>query len=122
MTEARARLEVARGALASGFGPAAVSAAYYAMLYAARAALSEEERYAKTHSGTWNLFRETFVLDGRFDPELARTADQTRELREAGDYDARPVSNEDAAVVLARGEQFVEAIERMFGGLDADAV
>jgi uncharacterized protein (UPF0332 family) len=54
-----------------------VSAAYYAMLYAARAALSEQDRYAKTHSGTWTLFRETFVRDGRFDPALARAADQT---------------------------------------------
>lgn len=28
--------------------------------YAARAALSEDDRYAKTHSGTWSLFREVF--------------------------------------------------------------
>jgi uncharacterized protein (UPF0332 family) len=116
MAAARARLEGAHGALAGGFRPLAVSAAYYAMLYAARAALSEQERYAKTHSGTWTLFRETFVRDGRFDPELARMADQTLELREAGDYDARAISPEEAATVLAHAEEFVQAVERMLAG------
>jgi hypothetical protein len=28
-----------------------------AMLYAARAALSEGDEHARTHRGTWNLFR-----------------------------------------------------------------
>ena len=99
--------------LVGGFRPLAVSAAYYAMLYAARAALSERERYAKTHSGTWSLFRETFVQDGRFDPVLVRKADQTQELREAGDYDARAVSQQEAATVPAHAEEFVQAVERM---------
>ena len=33
-----------------------VSEAYYAMLYAARAALSEEDDYPKTHRGVWGQF------------------------------------------------------------------
>ncbi len=36
------------------------------MLYAARAALSEEDLYAKTHSGSWTLFNDAFVRTSRF--------------------------------------------------------
>ncbi|MGH3031399.1 MAG: HEPN domain-containing protein [Gaiellaceae bacterium] len=61
MAMARDRLALARTALDAGFPSGAVSAAYYAMLSAARAALSEEERLAKTHSGAWSLFHESFV-------------------------------------------------------------
>lgn len=61
MEEARDRLEVARVLVESGHPSSVVSAAYYAMLYAARAALSERGEHAKTHSGTWTLFSATFV-------------------------------------------------------------
>lgn len=39
------------------------------MLYAARAALSEREAYAKTHAGTWHELRRWFVDAGALDPE-----------------------------------------------------
>src|SRR3954451_16725309 len=48
--------------LAGGHAATAVSTAYYAMLYAARAALSERDRHARSHAGTWGLFREEFAL------------------------------------------------------------
>ncbi|MBW8060794.1 MAG: HEPN domain-containing protein, partial [Solirubrobacterales bacterium] len=38
--------------LGEGFLAGAVSIAYYAMLYAARAALSEDDEHARTHGGT----------------------------------------------------------------------
>jgi len=114
MAQARVRLRGARNALAAGDAAVAVSAAYYAMLYAARAALSEEDLSAKTHSGTWTLFRETFVHSQRFDPELVRRADRTLELRLGADYEAEPVSQSqaDAATVLA--ERFVAAVEALY--------
>ncbi len=50
LVAARRRLEIAAAALPRE--PAiAVSLAYYAMLYAARALLSEQDAYAKTHPG-----------------------------------------------------------------------
>jgi uncharacterized protein (UPF0332 family) len=113
MAEARERLALARIALSSSFGPAAVSLAYYAMLYAARAALSEEDLYAKTHSGTWHLFRETFV-PRRFDADLASGAEQTQELRLGADYEARQVSIEEAESVVELAQQFVAAIEALY--------
>lgn len=116
MREAGGRLHAAEAALVAGQGPSAVSAAYYAMLYAARAALSEEDRYAKTHGGTWNLFRRTLVASGRFDPELLEAAVRRQELRGAADYDARPVSVDQAAAVLADARAFVEAVGTLLAG------
>jgi len=56
MSQARDRLAIAREVFTSGHREGSVSAAYYAMLYAARAALSEDDDHARTHRGTWNRF------------------------------------------------------------------
>lgn len=110
MSTARERLEAARAAAAAGFPSTAVGAAYYALLYAARAALSEADRNAKTHRGVWSLFGELFVTTGRFDPELVAAAQRARELREAADYEARSVSRDEAETVLAEADRFLSAV------------
>jgi uncharacterized protein (UPF0332 family) len=115
MASANERLRAARAALAAGFPSVAVSAVYYAALYAARAALSEEERHAKTHRGTWNLFAETFVSSGRFDPELLAAARRIQDVREASDYDAREVSSEEAGAIIADAEAFVAGVAEILG-------
>jgi uncharacterized protein (UPF0332 family) len=71
---ARDRLAGARDALAAHHAELAISAAYYAMLYAARGALSERDLYSKTHAGVWHVFAETFVRDRSFDADLYRRA------------------------------------------------
>jgi hypothetical protein len=70
MDQARDRAATACEILASGHLEVAVSTAYYAMLYAARAALSERDEYARTHGGTWHLFHERYVTTGAFDQDL----------------------------------------------------
>jgi uncharacterized protein (UPF0332 family) len=107
---ARDRLGAARAAIASGFPSAAASSAYYSMLYAARAALSEEDRNAKTHSGTWGLFQEAFVATRRFPEELFADARRTQRLREAADYDAVEVSREEAEQIVALADRFLAAV------------
>ncbi len=92
-----------------------VSAAYYAMLNAARAALSERGEYAKTHGGTWTLFSKVFVATGEFDRELSSLAGRVKEARERGDYDAAPPSPEEASDFLDGASEFVAAIERLLG-------
>lgn len=109
MTSAVARLRTARGA-GSADPAGAVSAAYYAALYAARAALSERDHYAKTHAGTWHLFREHFVLSGEFDADLYRAAARMQQRREAADYDAATLPEAEAAALIAVAERFVAAI------------
>jgi uncharacterized protein (UPF0332 family) len=84
------------------------------MLYAARAALSEDDRYAKTHAGTWGLFRQSFVEPGRFDGELFERAHKTQPVREGADYDARIVPPEQAEAIVALAERFVAAVAEVF--------
>lgn len=116
MASANERLRAAHAALAAGFPSVSVSAAYYAALYAARAALSEEDRYAKTHTGAWLLFGEIFVSAGRFDSELFAGVRRIQELREAADYDAREISDEQAQAILFDVERFVAEIARVLEG------
>lgn len=110
---ARGRLVAARASLEAGIPPAAISAAYYGMLYAARAALSERDRYAKTHSGTWSLFHQTFVATGAFDQALHSEAARTQELREQVDYEAEVPPEEEARTVIDTGSRFVDAVAAM---------
>lgn len=107
---ARDRLALAALALSGGHEEGAVSAAYYAMLYAARAALSETDRYAKSHSGTWHLFRETFVVPGRFDQGLLEAAQAVKPRREAADYDAEEIPTSEATAVVRLAERFVVGV------------
>ena len=113
MARAHERTRLARTALGAGFPSGAVSAAYYAILYAARAALSEEDCSAKTHRGVWTLFAETFVSTARFEPELFARARRLQELREASDYDAREVSRDEAEASVTEAERFVAAVAAM---------
>jgi uncharacterized protein (UPF0332 family) len=111
MVEARERLEAAGALLERGLLGAAVSDAYYAILYAARAALSEHDQNARTPSGTWSLFHAKFVAGGSFDPELAREARATQESREGVDYAAARVSSEEAARIVHVAQRFVAAVD-----------
>jgi len=110
---AKDRLALASLALAGGHEEGAVSAAYYAMLYAARAALSEDERNAKTHAGTWNLFRERFVIAGGFDRNDFQAAHAIQARREAADYDAEGIPAAEAAEAVEVAERFVAAVGEM---------
>jgi uncharacterized protein (UPF0332 family) len=114
--QARDRLVVARDTLASGHFTVAVSVAYYAMLNGARAALSEDNEHARTHRGTWGLFRERYVVTDAFDDALFRLAQHAQDAREKGDYEA-VVQPEDAARRYVDGAgDFIAAIERMLAG------
>jgi uncharacterized protein (UPF0332 family) len=113
MAQAREKLAAGRALLGGEFPGQAVGLAYYAMLYAARAALSESERTAKTHRGTWNLFQAAYVDSGRFDQELLRQARASQRTREASDYDAGQISAEEATKLMELGERFVAAVEGM---------
>jgi uncharacterized protein (UPF0332 family) len=112
----RARLIGARNALAAGDAELAVSAASYAMLYAARAALSERDLYAKTHSGVWGLFAETFVEDGSFDAALYQRARRAEDDRLKGDYEAARHPTDVAAAHVDTASQFLDAVLAMVDG------
>lgn len=114
LAAAEARLALARAAVT--IDPAGgVGAAYFACLNAARAALSERDLNARTHGGTWGLFRQTFVLPGEVDEGLFAAAAGLQSQRERADYAAAtvPVSQAKAAIDVAG--RFVAAIRTLLG-------
>jgi uncharacterized protein (UPF0332 family) len=116
MDQARDRAATAREILAAGHLEAAVSTAYYAMLYAARAALSERDEYARTHSGTWHLFHERYVTTGAFDQHLHAMAHGAQRTREEGDYEAITPDRDEAERLVAGAADYIAAIEGMLDG------
>jgi uncharacterized protein (UPF0332 family) len=113
LERAREGVASARTQVDAGHAATAVSTAYYAMLYAARAALSERDVSARTHAGTWQLFRDTFVVTGEFDAGLAATAQRAQSRREASDYAAATFDVAEARDLLATAERFVEAVQQL---------
>jgi uncharacterized protein (UPF0332 family) len=113
MDQARDRLAIAREILSSGHLEGAVSAAYYAMLYAARAALSESDEHARTHRGTWHLFHQRYVTTNAFDQHLHALAQHAQDAREKGDYEAITPDRGDADTIVAGAADFIAAVEHM---------
>ncbi len=112
LAAARRRLETARNARTAD-PTSALSLAYYAMLYAARGALSERDSYAKTHSGTWDRFHREFVDPSTFGAELASAARKVQPEREDADFDAWLVPTEEAERVIELADRFISAVEAM---------
>lgn len=83
------------------------------MLYAARAALSERDVSARTHSGTWHQFREVFVQTGMFDGELLSAVQAAQPERERADYDAWLAPEDEARRVIELAASFLESVERL---------
>jgi uncharacterized protein (UPF0332 family) len=111
--QARDRLAAGREALAAGHAAVATSVAYYAMLYAARATLSEDDENARTHRGTWNLFRVNYVVTDAFDPALFTLAQHAQVAREGGDYQAVTPSDDEARRYVEGAADFLAAVEHM---------
>jgi uncharacterized protein (UPF0332 family) len=87
--------------------------AYRAMFCAAGAALSERDREAKTHRGTWSQFEDLFVRPGAFEDRLRTAARNAEELRYDSDYRMGGASQEEAKRVMADAEEFVAAVRAM---------
>lgn len=112
MSQARDRAQIGRELLAN-HPEGAVSAAYYAMLYAARAALSEQDQHARSHRGTWHLFHQRYVTSGAFDQHLYTLAQRAQSAREQGDYEAITPDRGQAEEIVAGAGDFVRAVEHM---------
>ena len=111
MDQARDRLEVARIAFATGHLEGAVSAAYYAMLYAARAALSEDDEYARSHGGTWGLFHRRYVVTDAFDQQPPHIRPARPEDARTGRLGAIPPEPDEAKTIVEGAGDFIAEVE-----------
>jgi uncharacterized protein (UPF0332 family) len=117
LASAREWLATAEAALESGFPGGAAAEAYYAMLYAARAALSERDRHARTHGGIWGLFGELFVRTGGFDRRLYAAARTAEERRLDVHYEAVAISEVEGREAVGDARRFIEAVAELVDAL-----
>jgi uncharacterized protein (UPF0332 family) len=106
---ARRRLLTARE-IAARDPATALSAPYYAALYAARAALHEHGVAARSHRGVWHEFRQRMVTPGPVDPDLASAIQRLQTSREQADYDALDGSTDDAEQAIEIAARFVDQV------------
>jgi uncharacterized protein (UPF0332 family) len=94
----------------------AISRAYYAMFYAAKAALLTKGVDLRRHSASIAKFRELFVITGQVEAEYLRYLGQAQTARERSDYAPfAPVSHEGALEILQAAEAFIVRIKSIIG-------
>jgi uncharacterized protein (UPF0332 family) len=113
--KAERTLSAAALLLGSGDTEGACNRAYYAMYYAAQAALlaawvAEPENGYKSHQGLIGAFGKHLVLGGQIDPALGRCFNKVQRLRQLADYVGDPPSLEDATLAVAEAKTFVAAV------------
>lgn len=108
MERAYEKSEVAKSLFETGFYSDAVSRAYYAMFYAARALLSEKSIYPKTHRGVISQFGLKFVKEGEFEKEIFDLFARAQEDREEADYGLlSEIEEEEAKKIIEGAEKFL---------------
>jgi uncharacterized protein (UPF0332 family)/predicted nucleotidyltransferase len=115
LERAETKLRVARAALGVQASESTISSSYYAAFNAARAALSEQNLYARTHGGTWHLVQEHLVAPGHIPAELAAAVAALEELRVDADYNALFFSDHQGREALDAAERFVAAVRELLG-------
>jgi len=98
-----------------GFTDQAVSRAYYAVFYAADAALVSLGESRSKHSALVSAFNQLVIKRGGFDVDVGRTLRTLFDLRASADYDLDEPLSADVADVLDRASRFVDAVTEWLG-------
>lgn len=106
----RESLETAREIEANEHHGFAASRAYYAMFYAAKAALLHAGLQFSKHSAVLAHFNSVFVKQGVFPRDIFKAFQKAFNLRTQGDYGVTPVAEEEAVRVIRDAEEFVRTI------------
>lgn len=111
LDKARRSLANARRSLEAGDADFAVSRAYYAMFYAAEAALLSRGRVFSRHSAVVAEFAREFVRAGELAQEYGRALKDAFDARVVADYEASEAFPPARAErLLQRAEAFVAAV------------
>jgi uncharacterized protein (UPF0332 family) len=96
---------------------ATVSRRYYAMFYAAQAALYSENIEAFTRTGVNVQFQKVFIKSGRFAVSFGKAFSKIADQRLKSDYEIGfRASGEDALHTFNEAKEFVKAIRGYFAG------
>ncbi len=119
LTLATETLGAAEYLLKGGYYNDAVSRAYYAMFYAARALLASRDLHPKGHKGLIIQFGLEFVKKGFIEETYGRALSYAKERRETVDYNIEATMTPDeAAIIIADARNFLERIERAFSEME----
>lgn len=110
MIRARRSLRSARNLLEDGDHDFAMSRAYYAILYAATAALRSQGIKRSKHSGVIAAFSQYLVKPGKLAAEHHKVMQAAFEDRSEGDYAGLFPSQEEVKRRLHEAESFIAAI------------
>jgi len=111
---AEIKLDHARQILGIGLYDDAISRSYYAMFYAAKAALLSEGLDLRKHASAVAKFRELFVITGRVEADYLRYLGRAQSARERSDYvPFIPSGQEDAVEILATAETFIARMKEL---------
>jgi uncharacterized protein (UPF0332 family) len=118
LLRARQAVQSAKTLLSTGDRNGAVNRAYYAMFYAAHAALAhrEVEAASSKHGILVARFGEHLVKTRLLPRSLGTSLNQMLELRQKADYGGTAVTAVDAELGLRQAEAFVTAVERLIRG------
>ena len=103
-------LRSARNLLEDGDYDFAVSRAYYAMFYAASAALLTQNVRRARHSGVIASFGQYLIKTGKLDPELQKSLQGAFEDRSEADYAGLFPSRDEVEHRIEEASDFVEAV------------
>ena len=114
------KLTVAQDLLNLSHFDDAISRSYYAMFYAAKAALLAVKVETHSHSGVINQFGQHFVKTGQVDRQYIRLLSLAMQAREDSDYniDVR-ASRLDTETLLADAIAFVTKIKEIVAKISA---
>jgi len=105
-------LAVSQYNLEGGYYGTAVNRAYYAVFYAANAALATQGLARGKHSGTISAFRQFFVKPGMIEPEYSDIYGSLMDDRHISDYDM------DTRIEPERAESDVQGARRFVARIE----
>lgn len=110
--KAENKLKAAKHLFAGGFYDDAVSRAYYAIFYAARALLSLKKIYPKTHKSVISQFGLEFVKSGFVEKIYGKIISYAKDRREEADYGiTTEIMKEEAEDILKSAEKFIQNVK-----------
>ncbi len=112
MSHAAESLEAAQGLIDNGHFGISASRAYYAMFYAAQAALLHLDMQFRKHSAVISAFNKELVKSGTLPASLFKSLRNSFDLRLDSDYGLVPVSREEALTVIQEADNFISTVRK----------